>query len=110
LLTDPFPCVSCGICCKNLHPELYADLRLPNGTCKHYDEVDRSCAVYESRPLKCRVDDFYEAHLQEVISRAQYVEENLQACLSLMQLAGDEESYRTMLAHAQRIRQPNKHT
>jgi uncharacterized protein len=102
---EAFPCVSCGICCKNLHPELYADLRLPDGTCRHYDDELRRCAIYENRPLKCRIDAYYEGHLQEVLSREEYVEENLQACLSLMKLAGDNERYRTMFAHAQRIRE-----
>lgn len=68
----PFPCTSCGECCRRVGqrlatideapPHLLPALRdfpykaREDGACEQLDEAGR-CRVYESRPLICRVDD-----------------------------------------------------
>jgi uncharacterized protein len=103
LSLDAFPCVACGICCKHLDERVYGDLRMPNGACKYYDPMLKMCSVYDRRPLTCRIDDFYDAHLKPTYSRKQFYELNAQACLNFMELEGDHENRRTMLEHVEEI-------
>lgn len=51
-----FACSGCGACCRRV-----AALRLnwpvkQDGSCVHLTDDDR-CAIYETRPLICRVDE-----------------------------------------------------
>lgn len=68
----PFPCTSCGECCRRVGQRLAAIDEAPEdvrehlrafpyrtdakGACEQLDEAGR-CRVYETRPLICRVDD-----------------------------------------------------
>ena len=57
--TEPFPCTSCGECCKRtafLSDEVLASVGLsrgPEGWCSEFK--GGQCAVYETRPSMCRV-------------------------------------------------------
>jgi Fe-S-cluster containining protein len=98
-----FPCVSCGICCKHLDPVLYADIRKPDGACMHYDDETKRCSIYDSRPLECRINDFYDHYLVHEVEKKQYYAENIQACKNLMLLDEDYESYYKLVAKAAQI-------
>jgi Fe-S-cluster containining protein len=82
---------------------MYGDLRLPNGACKYYDPLLKLCTVYEQRPLKCRIDDYYEAHLIQTYSRKQYYELNVQACLNFMEQENEGEKHALMLQQMELI-------
>jgi len=51
-----FDCSKCGACCRVVGalPEMSAYDR-GDGACKHLTD-DNRCAIYETRPLLCRVD------------------------------------------------------
>ena len=36
--------------------------------------------IYEKRPIKCRVDDFYDMYLKHTISKEDYYKMNYDAC------------------------------
>lgn len=51
-----FACNGCGGCCrrvKMIHPDWPTK---PDGSCVHLTPFSR-CAIYEQRPLVCRVDE-----------------------------------------------------
>ncbi|NUQ63947.1 MAG: YkgJ family cysteine cluster protein [Pirellulales bacterium] len=39
-------------------------LEFPNGDCVFFDNVDRRCSVYDSRPRQCRTWPFWESNLK----------------------------------------------
>jgi uncharacterized protein len=50
-----FDCNGCGGCCRrvrNIHPDWPTR---PDGACIHLT-ADNRCAIYEKRPMVCRVD------------------------------------------------------
>lgn len=51
-----FDCIKCGGCCRLLTrmPEL-SDYDRGDGTCRYLTD-DNLCAIYETRPVVCRVD------------------------------------------------------
>ena len=60
----PFPCTGCGACCMGVDkvPEFvatYPDWVGPDGICTNLRD-DMSCAIYEERPLICRIDALFE--------------------------------------------------
>lgn len=76
-----FFCTKCGLCCKNLNKATaYAHLDRGDGTCVNFDSISHNCKIYESRPLICRVDDFYERNLSAHIRKSEYIAANLKAC------------------------------
>jgi Fe-S-cluster containining protein len=76
-----YPCDKCGKCCENIggHP-LYAELDNGEGTCTFWDSVTNLCGIYSNRPLKCRVDEAYEAFFKDFMSEKDYYSINLRAC------------------------------
>ena len=63
-----FKCDKCGECCRNLQlSEIYKDLDSGNGVCKYLK--GNLCSIYHERPLKCRVDESYDAFFSETMSR-----------------------------------------
>ncbi|WKC45286.1 YkgJ family cysteine cluster protein [Pseudomonas veronii] len=80
-ISAAFFCTKCGLCCKNLDKATaYAHLDRGDGTCVNFDSTSHNCRIYESRPLICRVDDFYEQNLSAHISKSEYIAANLEAC------------------------------
>ena len=80
----PFPCNGCGKCCElvDRSPET-AWLDRGDGVCRHFDETSRGCAIYASRPLVCRVQDYYVQHLAERLPWPEFVRINQEICASL---------------------------
>ena len=74
-----FRCEKCGACCRNVGlSKLYADLDDGTGKCKYLD--GNLCSIYDSRPLKCRVDECYEIYFKEMMSLSEYYDLNKQYC------------------------------
>ncbi|MFN3430435.1 MAG: YkgJ family cysteine cluster protein, partial [Candidatus Sericytochromatia bacterium] len=52
-----FRCTQCGECCRRVSAsEVTRPLDRGDGVCRHFDEATNGCAIYETRPLTCRVD------------------------------------------------------
>lgn len=50
-----FPCTKCGACCRRTHSiPGFPFRRRPDGACEHL-KADNTCAIYETRPMICRV-------------------------------------------------------
>lgn len=81
---QPFPCNGCGKCCQRVDKSSQtAWLDRGDGTCENFDELTKLCKIYESRPLICRVEDFYEQHLSERFEWNDFVKINLEICKNL---------------------------
>ena len=79
-----FLCDKCGMCCRNLQlSELYADLNRGDGVCKYLK--GNLCSIYESRPMKCRIDDSYEIYFKALMTREEYDRMNQEVCEHLKQ-------------------------
>lgn len=79
-----FPCNQCGSCCK--HVGLAEETRFldrGDGACRHFDEAGNSCTIYSTRPLVCRVEDYYDTHFVHLYSWNEFVELNLTVCAKL---------------------------
>ncbi|GAA7083427.1 YkgJ family cysteine cluster protein [Helicobacter pylori] len=49
---DHFPCISCGLCCKNITGiDELIEFDAGNGVCKFLDLETNLCKIYESRLL-----------------------------------------------------------
>jgi Fe-S-cluster containining protein len=64
---------------------VYAHLDRGDGTCINFDSHSHICKIYSSRPLICRVDDFYEQNLSAHVSKNEYIAANFQACADAQQ-------------------------
>lgn len=79
-----FQCDRCGKCCRNLKlSALYSDLDRGDGVCKYL--VDNLCSIYETRPLKCRIDESYQMFFSEQITKEEYYRLNYESCSILKQ-------------------------
>lgn len=79
-----FKCDKCGKCCRSLKlSEQYKDLDRGDGVCIYLD--GNICSIYEQRPLKCRIDDFYNEYLRGKMSLEEYYRLNYEACKILKQ-------------------------
>lgn len=77
----PFPCSSCGQCCKNVHlSEQTNYLDRGDGTCRHFDNKSLLCTIYEQRPLICRIEDYHEKYLSHLYDWDGFVKMNLEVC------------------------------
>jgi Fe-S-cluster containining protein len=76
-----FPCTQCGKCCQHAGsiPET-AGMDRGDGTCRHFDEKNRQCAIYGSRPDICRVDRQYEMNYHHTMSWEEFSFLNEMAC------------------------------
>lgn len=83
-INKPFPCNACGQCCRNiLLSEETAYLDRGDGTCRHFDDKTHLCKIYETRPLVCRVEDYYKQHLSHIYKWDEFVKINIAICESL---------------------------
>ena len=78
-----FNCNGCGACCRSVG-HLAPILASVDGVCVELDTETNRCKIYDSRPLICRVDDFYDAYLQEHKPLDQWYKENEDACKELV--------------------------
>ncbi|MOA45847.1 Flagellin N-methylase [compost metagenome] len=81
-MTSPtFPCTQCGLCCRNVHlAEQTQHLDRGDGACRHYNDADKRCLVYDSRPDICRVDRQYRMHYAQQFTWKTFVELNVEVC------------------------------
>lgn len=74
-----FICDMCGECCRNLNlSEIYSDLNDGTGKCKYL--CGNKCSIYHNRPLKCRIDESYDAYFSDKMSREEYYKLNYDVC------------------------------
>ena len=79
-----FPCTACGKCCRHVGmSEETSYLSRGDGVCRHFDEQTNLCMIYETRPLVCRVEDYYHKHLFDVYTWDEFVRINLVVCEKL---------------------------
>lgn len=81
---QPFPCNGCGSCCRlvaNISETAWLDRG--DSVCKYLDEQSNRCTIYSNRPLVCRVEDYYLAHLSSRIAWDDFVKVNLEVCEKL---------------------------
>lgn len=76
-----FDCDKCGLCCVGLdRSEATADYHNGDGICKYLNLETMLCNIYESRPIFCRVEEYYEKYLSEQMDKAEYDRLNYAAC------------------------------
>ncbi|WP_427916256.1 YkgJ family cysteine cluster protein [Shewanella algae] len=82
-----FPCDACGQCCRNVNlSELTAYLDRGDGTCINFCDASKLCSIYETRPLICRVEEYYEKNLSDVYSWEEFIELNTAICKQLKEI------------------------
>lgn len=80
----PFPCDACGKCCRRVNlSEQTIYLDRGDGVCRYLNEDTNLCLIYESRPLICRVEDYYKTHLSHIYEWDEFVKLNLEICQKL---------------------------
>lgn len=81
-----FPCNACGECCRRVDKSEYTRfLDRGDGTCRHFNEDSKLCQIYHSRPLVCRVEDYYRKHLREKYEWQDFIQINIAICKSLQE-------------------------
>jgi len=79
-----FKCDKCGECCRNVgRTKELIEYDRGDGICKFLDEKTNLCKIYENRPLICRVDDMYKEYFYKYLTKDEYYELNLKACITL---------------------------
>lgn len=82
---DQFICDKCGLCCKYLIKSVDKDLvksllSEDEQSCKYYNDIKKTCNIYEDRPLICKVDDLYDKVLSEFMTKEDYYTNQYQCC------------------------------
>ena len=81
-----FNCDRCGLCCQNLKEiPIKTKLDRGDGICQYFDEQNHVCKIYNTRPIICNVDKFYNLFLNNKMSKVCYYELNYIACRQLKQ-------------------------
>lgn len=85
-----FNCDKCGICCRNMGgiSEL-SDYNGGTGVCIHLRQ-DNLCAIYNKRPIWCKVDEYYDQVLSSTMTREEWYRLNEKACLELKRCSNTE--------------------
>lgn len=78
-----FKCSECGECCRHIS-NILPDFDTGNGVCCHLDD-DGRCDIYDSRPLICQVENFWEKCLKRKISKEDWYDINYESCKSLQE-------------------------
>jgi Fe-S-cluster containining protein len=74
-----FPCVKCGLCCKQLKSVPFLkDYDDGNGICRYL--VDNLCGIYKNRPLVCNIAAMYVTYFMPLMNEEIFIKENLFAC------------------------------
>lgn len=60
-----FPCTKCGACCRRAWAFQGALPTKEDGSCLHLTK-DNECAIYEDRPLLCRIDEMHETLMPDM--------------------------------------------
>jgi hypothetical protein len=84
-MSDIFPCNNCGACCKSIRLSTLTDwLDRGDGVCRHFDDIQNTCTIYENRPEVCNVRVMYEKHYQSQFNWTEFVVVNQKACDALL--------------------------
>lgn len=84
----PFPCNACGHCCRNVHLSVDTNfLNRGDGVCRFFEQSTQLCNIYDTRPLVCRVEEYYDTYLADHYTWDGFVKMNMQIC---QKLQGDE--------------------
>ena len=76
-----FPCEKCGCCCRQVGKLFFAkDMALPDNSCKYLDKSTNLCTIYETRPLFCRVDEYYDKAYANKMSKEKFYAINKAIC------------------------------
>ena len=87
---SPFPCIQCGLCCKNLNFSDEAKLLdRGDGTCKNYDTNSKGCSIYNERPEICRVNRMYTVRYSQEYTWKEFIVLNQQVCATLQAQTND---------------------
>lgn len=79
-----FPCFACGKCCQKVgEREQAIFLDRGDGVCRHFDDATHTCKIYASRPLICRVEDYFDTYASHIYSWEEFIEINLSVCHKL---------------------------
>jgi uncharacterized protein len=83
-----FDCHRCGACCKltNLS-EQGTDLDISDGVCRHFDELNNICKIYETRPEICNVSVMYEKFYKSRYDWTTFSQTNQEICQHLENVA-----------------------
>lgn len=83
-MSEAFPCNQCGACCKSIRLSTLTDwLDRGDGVCRHFDDEQNTCTIYENRPDVCNVRMMYEQHYQRNLDWSEFITINQQACEKL---------------------------
>lgn len=80
-----FNCDKCGICCENvIYVRNFPKEFIENRKCKFFTK-ERTCAIYENRPLICNVRKFYKEKIKdkENLTLEEWEEMNTKKCIML---------------------------
>lgn len=95
-MNKKFKCSCCGACCKlvgcSIIPEIKAMAKENTDECRHL-LPNNKCAIYDSRPIFCRVDDYYDQYIKDKsgITREQWYEDNHKHCKLLRNMLNIKE-------------------
>jgi uncharacterized protein len=84
-MTAVFPCTGCGACCRSVRfSPLTTDLDRGDGVCRHLNDIQNSCTIYENRPDICNIQRTYEQQYKSTVSWPKFITLNLVACQELL--------------------------
>lgn len=93
-----FPCTQCGECCRRVDAsDVTRSLDRGDGVCRHFDEASKGCTIYATRPLTCRVDEYYAEHLQGRVELIEFYQLNAEFCNAMQEEAGIPASFRVVV-------------
>ncbi|WP_406569451.1 YkgJ family cysteine cluster protein [Aeromonas media] len=79
-----FPCTQCGLCCQHVNRSEYTiNLDRGDGVCLHYNDAEKLCSIYDSRPDICRVDKQYRINYSKYYSWQDFIAANISICQEL---------------------------
>jgi len=94
---DAFPCSQCGLCCQRVGRSPLTDfLDRGDGVCTHFDAVTRLCAVYDRRPMVCRVEAAHNV-IAPHLDRTDYYKANAEICNQLQEETGMSLNFRVII-------------
>ena len=77
----PFPCTRCGAGCRSVaYSPLTTWLDRGDGICRHLEEKNEFCSIYDHRPDICHIETQYKLNYQKEISWNDFCELNKKCC------------------------------
>ncbi len=76
-----FKCDCCGLCCRHIdRSPINNHFDRGDGVCRYFNEQTNLCTIYETRPIICNVDKYYESYVSEKMTRAEFYKINYSSC------------------------------